>query len=41
MEHLDLLGLEYFGLIFVFLRSKPTNEVPRGMITPPLILLNL
>ena len=31
----------YFGLIFVFLRSRPTIEVPRGSITPPLTLLNL
>ena len=25
----------YFGFIFVFLKSKPTIEVPRGMIIPP------
>ena len=31
----------YFGLIFVFLKSRPTSEVPRGIIIPPLILLNL
>ena len=31
----------YFGFIFVFLKSSPTIEVPRGTITPPLILLNL
>ena len=26
----------YFGLIFVFLKSKPIIEVPLGMINPPL-----
>ena len=31
----------YFGLIFVFLKSKPTSDVPLGITTPPLILLNL
>ena len=31
----------YFGLIFVFLKSSPTSDVPLGIITPPLILLNL
>ena len=31
----------YFGFIFVFLKSSPTIDVPRGTITPPLILLNL
>ena len=31
----------YFGLTFVFLRSRPTRDVPRGTTTPPLILLNL
>ena len=31
----------YFGLIFVFLKSSPTTEVPLGTITPPLTLLNL
>ena len=31
----------YFGLIFVFLKSRPTIDVPRGTTTPPLILLNL
>ena len=31
----------YFGLIFAFLKSIPTSEVPRGMITPPCILLSL
>ena len=25
----------YLGLIFVFLKSSPTNEVPRGITTPP------
>ena len=25
----------YFGLITVFLKSKPTIEVPRGTMTPP------
>ena len=25
----------YFGLIFVFLRSCPTIDVPLGKITPP------
>ena len=31
----------YFGIIFVFLRSNPTIEVPRGTITPPSTELNL
>ena len=31
----------YFGLIFVFLKSKPTIEVPRGTITPPYTLFSL
>ena len=31
----------YFGLIFVFLKSSPTIEVPLGTITPPSVLLNL
>ena len=31
----------YFGLTLVFLKSRPTIEVPRGIIIPPLILLNL
>ena len=31
----------YFGLTFVFLKSNPTIDVPRGTTTPPLILLNL
>ena len=31
----------YFGLILVFLKSKPTIEVPRGIITPPWTLLSL
>ena len=31
----------YFGFTFVFLRSRPTSDVPRGTMTPPLILLNL
>ena len=31
----------YFGLIFVFLKSNPTSDVPRGTMTPPLILLYL
>ena len=31
----------YFGFTFVFLRSSPTMDVPRGTTTPPLILLNL
>ena len=30
-----------FGLIFVFLRSSPIIEVPRGTITPPFIELKL
>ena len=30
----------YFGRILVFLKSRPTMDVPLGMITPPLILLN-
>ena len=31
----------YLGRILVFLRSRPTIEVPLGTITPPLTLLNL
>ena len=31
----------YFGRILVFLKSRPTIDVPLGTITPPLILLNL
>jgi len=31
----------YFGLIFVFLTSKPTTDTPLGTITPPKILFNL
>ena len=31
----------YFGLILVFLRSKPISDVPLGKITPPFTLLNL
>ena len=31
----------YFGLIFVFLKSNPTIDVPLGTITPPFTLLNL
>jgi len=31
----------YLGIILVFLRSRPTSDVPLGMITPPLILLSL
>ena len=31
----------YLGLTLVFLKSKPTIEVPLGITTPPLILLNL
>ena len=31
----------YFGLIFVFLRSRPTIDVPLGIMTPPFILLSL
>ena len=31
----------YFGFTFVFLRSRPTIDVPRGTMTPPFILLNL
>ena len=31
----------YFGLTFVFLKSKPTMEVPLGTTTPPFTLLNL
>ena len=31
----------YFGLTLVFLRSKPTIEVPLGTTTPPFTLLNL
>ena len=31
----------YNGLIFVFLKSKPTIEVPLGTTTPPWTLLNL
>ena len=31
----------YFGLTFVFLKSNPTIDVPLGIITPPLTLLNL
>ena len=39
---LSSVGLgTYFGLIFVFLKSKPIIEVPLGRTTPPLTLLNL
>ena len=39
---MDMVGFgTYFGLIFVFLKSSPTIEVPLGMITPPSVLLNL
>ena len=31
----------YFGLNFVFLRSRPTIDVPLGTTTPPFTLLNL
>ena len=35
------LDLEYtLDAILVFLKSRPTIDVPLGMITPPLILLN-
>ena len=39
---LSFVGLgTYFGLIAVFLKSNPTSEVPRGIITPPWTLLSL
>ena len=39
---LSLVGSgTYFGLTFVFLKSKPTNDVPLGRITPPSILFSL
>ena len=45
MQDLSILAFvgegTYFGLIFVFLRSNPTNDVPLGTITPPCILLSL
>ena len=31
----------YLGLIFVFLKSNPTIDVPRGTIAPPSTELNL
>ena len=31
----------YNGLIFVFLKSNPTIDVPRGTMTPPSTELNL
>ena len=31
----------YLGLIFVFLKSNPTIDVPRGTMTPPSTELNL